>query len=144
MKENGNKVYVYPPSFKSYTEGQWVEVFPKGKDESLADAIKRVILPTNSPTDCLVTSNPPNLQSKYPQNYKTAVIGVPSDPNDDLSTLGPKWEKCHEPYVTENGISYFLEDTNHPDRFVYFSIGQYPISSGRPNQVWQDTISFTQ
>lgn len=76
----------------------------------------------------------------YPSTYQTATIDVPHAENDDLSTLSEKWQKCPEPYVSENGISYFLEDTNRPDKFVYFSIGQYAIDSGISNLMWQDTI----
>ena len=38
-------------------------------------------------------------------------------------------------------IAYFLADTAHPDRFVFFSIGQYGIPAGN-GHVWQQTLRF--
>ncbi|MDB5057684.1 MAG: hypothetical protein JWO59_1156, partial [Chloroflexi bacterium] len=39
------------------------------------------------------------------------------------------------------GISYFLADSRHPDKYLFFSIGQYPIAAGS-GKAWQDTIQF--
>jgi hypothetical protein len=39
------------------------------------------------------------------------------------------------------GIGYFQADTQHPDRFLFLSIGQYGILAGE-DQLWQATIRF--
>lgn len=142
IKEVGDKIYVYSSTIKDYTQGQWVEVFTKEPSDSLSEAIQQRFLKGYSLSDCFVAS-PTRISGKsYPSTYQTATIDVPHAENDDLSTLSEKWQKCPEPYVSENGISYFLEDTNRPDKFVYFSIGQYAIDSGISNLMWQDTIKF--
>lgn len=141
VKEEGNKIYVYISTMPKYTDGQWIEVFSKDKTDSLSGAIKKKFLTGYSSTNCFVTS-PTDYGKSYPNSYQTATIDVPKSPDEDMSTLSLKWQKCPEPYVAENGMSYFLEDTDHPDKFVYFSIGQYGIESGILNLMWQDTIKF--
>lgn len=143
--EEGDKVYVYAASItKNPQDGQWVEVFQKDPNLTLADAIKKQFLANYSSADCFVS-----LQSRYPDsvklpdNYEVAEISYPA-PSD---TTAPGWanaDKCPQMYTTTNGISYFAMDKNHPDKYAYFSIGQYGIPSGTTNKqsMWQDTFRF--
>jgi hypothetical protein len=39
-------------------------------------------------------------------------------------------------------MRYFLEDTNHPTKFLFFNIGQYGIM-GNEKQTWQETVKVT-
>lgn len=141
VKEEGNKIYVYNSTLKDYKEGQWVQVFSKESQQSLNDAVKRRFLANYSANDCFVSAYTPK-PSSYPATYRAAIIDVPHAEGDDLETLSQKWEKCPQPYVAENGISYFLEDPAHPTKYVYFSIGQYGIPSGINSKAWQDTLKF--
>lgn len=142
VKQIGNKVYVYSTSGKPES-GQWVEVFSKNSNQSLEDAIKEKILTGYSLTDCLVkaTVNPISGQV-LPASFVIAQINVPTGPNDDLGTITQKAEKCPVNYVATNGAAYFLMDKDHPDKFVFFSIGQYGIDSGITDKLWQNTITF--
>lgn len=142
-KELGNKVCVtYDPQDNTCSKGQFVEVFNKEKTQTLADAIKKQFLSNYSEKDCFVKTNltfSPNSNLAI-KNYEKAEIGFPasSDPND------PGWQnadKCPAVYTTTNGIAYFLMDKNHPDKFLFFSIGQYPITSEN-NKLWQETLTF--
>lgn len=141
-KQIGNKIYVYSTSGPA-EEGQYLEMFTKDKNASLIEAIKQKILVGYSLTDCLVkvAQNPVTGQS-YPAGYEIANITVPTGPNDGLEEMFEKTKKCPEKYVTTNGISYFLTDANHPDKFIYLSIGQYGIDSGIGDKLWQTTIKF--
>lgn len=141
VKEIGNKIYVYSTSGKP-EDGQYLEVFSKDKNQSLIDVIKQKILTGYSLTDCIVgTAKNPVTGQTYPASYEIAEINVPG-PFTDLEAQAAKASKCPEKYVTTNGISYFLEDSNHPDKFIYLSIGQYPIDSGIGDKLWQTTIKF--
>ncbi len=139
--ESGDKVYVFagntPP-----TQGQWVQVFQKAANDSLEDAIKKTLMKNYSPQDCLVvkTSNPVGGQTN-PPSYVFAKIDVPHLANEPLPTLTAKAQKCPQPYTAFGGIAYFMQDTNHPDRFLFFSIGQYAILSAN-NQPWQNSIKL--
>lgn len=134
VKEEGNKVYIFMEGTDP-NSGQWVEVFSKSKTDSLTDAIKKKFLVGYPEADCQVEekSAPPN---------QTAQIVVPADPGEGMDTLSAKWEKCPATYTSTNGLSYFLMNQDHKDKFVYFSIGQYGIPSGTGDVPWQDTIKF--
>lgn len=142
VKQIGNKIYVYSTSGKP-EEGQYLEMFSKDKNDSLVAAVKSKILAGYSLSDCLVkTAQSPVGGQGYPAGYELAEISVPTGPNDDLGTISEKANKCPEKYVTTNGISYFLTDINHPNKFIFLSIGQYGIDSGISDKLWQYTIKF--
>lgn len=137
-----NKIYVYQQNFNPES-GQFVEVFTKSENDTLKDAVKKRFLANISEKDCFVNSGA--YMKEYPALYETAIIdyAVPTDTGDQ-----PFWsygEKCPQDYSKTNGIRYFLEDTNHPDKFVFFSIGQYGIGASLDNNqlLWQHTIRFT-
>lgn len=135
--EEGNKAYVHVKSKSStnYTDGQWVEVFKKDRSETLEQAVQKKFLTDYSKSDCQIVI------SKVP-NFEIAQIKAPVSEGDNLEEMTVKSEKCPKTYTTINGLSYFLMDPKHPDKFVYFSIGQYGIPSGEGQQTWQDTIKF--
>lgn len=53
----------------------------------------------------------------------------------------PLARTCPQPHTVMGGIGYFQADTQHPDRFLFLSIGQYGILAGE-DQLWQATIRF--
>lgn len=133
---SGNKVYIYMGTKPE--EGQWVEVFQKDKNDTLAQAIKKQFLQGIADKDCFVVDS--NAQNKFPANYKLAEISFPYDPNSDIPMFATE-NKCPQTYTQSNGISFFLADTNHPDIFLFFSIGQYGINADG-GKMWQETIKF--
>ena len=141
VQESGDRVYVYalntPPA-----NGQWVQVFRKAPTTSLEDAIRAQVLQGYSPQDCFVVrSQDPVPGQTNPPTYQFARIDVPHQPGDGPGVLQAAAAKCPQPYAAVGGIAYFLADTAHPDRFVFFSIGQYAIPAGG-NRVWQQTLRF--
>lgn len=142
-KEVENRVYVYS-SNNSYDTGQYVEVFQKDPSDTLTEALNKDFLSSDSykancsVVDTLVYSN----QSEYPNSYQLANIKVKKETND-MEELFAELDKCPSPYTQSNGISYFLMDSEHPDKFLFFSIGQYVINAFETDTAWQDTIKFT-
>lgn len=124
------------------SHGQWVQIFKKNPKDTLVEAIKKQFLSHYSPNDCFVTSTPPDPnQNVYPASYETAVISFPKTEGTDA----PWWQnadKCPAIYTETNGIAYFLEDKTHPDKFLFFSIGQYAIMSAESGKPWNQTIKF--
>ncbi len=130
----GNKVFVYPLNTDPI-KGQSIQRFEKLPTETLEESIKRQILKGFSSTDCKVEVSQSN---KYQGGYMTAEISYPGATGKDA----PFWQNaslCNTTYDKTNGMRYFLYDTNHPDRFYFVDIGQYPILATE-NMTWQDTI----
>jgi hypothetical protein len=136
--ESGDRIYIGGPS------GQWVQVFPKEPSQSFENAIRERFLSGIDPNTCYVQSATYEWLAGVP-NVSGAVISFPISTNE----TEPWWsngEKCGN-YATTNGIAYFYYDARFPDRFYYFSIGQYGIPSGvqssSPNKLvaWQETFS---
>lgn len=133
--ESGDKVYVYPGT--EAETGQWVQVFTKDKNDTLAQAIEKRFLRDYDKKNCWVEL----LGTK--ESFETATIYYP--PNTDPN--GPWWENyknCPANYSAANGVSYFLMDQKHPDKLLFFSIGQYPIegSEKEDGPLWQETIKI--
>ncbi len=140
-KEVGDKVYVYMTNTDP-TTGQYVQVFPKSPGQSLVDAIKVQVLKGYSLQDCIpITINDPNRGFSEPASYDFAAITLPFGAKDTQEEIQTRAAKCPQPYAAVGGLAYFLADTQHPDKFLFFSIGQYYIPAGN-NQPWQTTIQF--
>jgi hypothetical protein len=140
-KEVGNKIYVYFAKYP-YTQGQYVEVFDKNSSDALDQAIKKQILVNISSSDCFVKNGNADKAAKFPSTFEVKTLGFPVDPNSDLPAFAQS-NKCPIPYAEANGISYFLGDTSHPLKFLFFSIGQFGIGADATGVVtWQDTIKF--
>lgn len=138
VKEVGNKIYIYADN-TSFDNGQFVEVLSKDKNDTLAEAIEKKFLNGISKNDCFVISENNNFKF-YPASYSTAEISYPEN-NDPNTGPGEIPAKCPQNYSRTNGIRYFLGDSNHPEKLLFISIGQYGISAGESIN-WQDTISF--
>lgn len=143
-KEIGDKIFIFmtqmPPE-----NGQWVQVYRKSADTSLEDAIKTQVLKGFSLSDCIVTIvNDPNqgvMGTELP-GTTFAMIKLPILPDDDMAVAQTKAAKCPQPYSAFGGIAYFMAFEDIPDRFVFFSIGQYMIPAEQ-DIPWQTTLRFT-
>lgn len=138
VKEVENKVYIGMSTTK-IEDGQFVEVFQKDPQDSLKDAIKKRFLAGKSETDCFVIDSPMKFNN-YPSTYQALEISFPKPTNNDEPWFASTG-KCFADYAQTNGIRYFLGDSQHPDKLLFFSIGQYGIDAG-PSLTWQDTIRF--
>ncbi|MCL4507858.1 MAG: hypothetical protein M1140_17880 [Chloroflexi bacterium] len=144
VKETGDRIYVYMAN-AAPDSGQWVKVYGKPIKTSLVDAIKSQILNGYSTSDCIVKQVPdPNAGngSKPAPGWSFAAIDVPRSADDDMGTLLAKVKKCPQTYLNVNGLAYFVTDANYPNRFLFFSIGQYSIPAEQ-NHPWQTTVQFT-
>jgi hypothetical protein len=138
--EQGDKIYVYPSNMEP-TAGQWVQVFEKRPDESLVDAITRLIMPGHPSEDCQVAKVADPIGGSQPSNYEYAGIVVRRAPGEDEAAVLPRWRTCPQPYTVVGGIGYFQADPQHPTKFLFLSIGQYAILAGK-DVPWQETIEF--
>ncbi len=136
-KEIGDKVYVYLSTWQP-EKGQYVQIFHKNPQESINQAIFRLIISGHNVEDCLLKDYKTD---KYPVGFQTFMMTVPQGPNDGLPELSAKAEKCPQPYTAIGGLAFFLYDPAFPDRFAFFSIGQYGIDS-EGGKMWQDTLRF--
>lgn len=131
--EEGGVVYV------GGRDGQSVEVFTKKADESLEQSIRRQILANYPSSLCTIDVVPSNIMS----GYQTAGIGYPESTGGDE----PWFENsklCNPDYARTNGIRYFLYTPEYPEKFFFFSIGQYAIlaepAGDGGGKTWQDTF----
>lgn len=141
-KEIGNKVCVtYDPQDNDCSKGQFVEVFTKSSNQTLEQTIKDKFLSNYSPNDCFVDTNITYPTKTQPAitSYNLAEISFPKSDDPNQSPWANA-DKCPAGYTSTNGISYFLMDKTHPDKYFFFSIGQYQISSEN-NKGWQDTLT---
>lgn len=138
VKEEGNRVYVGDKNTK-VEGGQYVEVFQKDPKESLNDAVKKKFLAGKSDNDCFVVPSKVKFII-YPKSFQAVEIAFLKPTGGQEPWWSPS-DKCNPDYEQTNGIRYFLGDSQHPDRFLFFSIGQYAIKAGA-DLAWQDTIRF--
>jgi hypothetical protein len=145
VEEKDNKIYVYyelknqkGELEKKIEDGQYVEVFTKDPEESLSEAITKKFLKGYSTKDCFVKTDG---KSELPNNFETATISFPIVENSpDDSPWWANADKCPKVYTSTNGVAYFAMDKNHPNKFLFFNIGQYLISAG--DKAWQETIQL--
>ena len=143
IKQDGNKIYVYNTKYP-YTQGQYLQYFPKNSSESLTQALQNQLLTGISPSDCFVKATQADKEANFPPSSEIKTLGFPVDENSDIPAFA-QTNKCPQPYAETNGLSYFLANTTHPQLFLFFSIGQYGIEvDSQTHQGWQDTIQFIQ
>lgn len=139
VTESGNKICLsYKLNDSECAAGQSVEVFEKGKSETLKVAIERIFLNGKDLNRCIVSISDPN---NYPATFVKGEIIFPKSEDVDMEKMAADTEYCSSDYSQTNGIRYFLEDKLHPTQFLFFSIGQYGISSEN-NKPWQETTTF--
>ena len=147
VEEIGDKVYVGPLRENGYPTGKYVQVFSKDQQDSITEAITKRFLQGYSKQDCIIeTYTDPH----EPATYQYADIRVPTTDNDSLATFLDKSAKCPPDTVSSNSNIYFLMDTAHPDKLLYFNLDQDNFGSGihiRSGSThielpWDQTIKF--
>jgi hypothetical protein len=154
-KEESDKVYTYADYHYSgfdYHNGIYVQVFHKDPQDDLATAFQKTILKGYSQKDCFVKKTISYM--KYITAYETAIITFPHDQN--AASINQEYiaasEKCPPTYTPTNYVAYFAMDKNHPEKFVFFKIGQssFPAepeknkSSNKADITWDETLQFLQ
>lgn len=113
--------------------GQSVEVFSKDSAQTLSEAIEEQFLVDYDPANCFVEDSLFGEDETGQYVFAQIAYPPPSDPNE------PIWanqEQCPVSYSRTNGVAYFMMNTEVPDRFVYFSIGQEAVASdGTPKEI---------
>jgi hypothetical protein len=148
ITEVGNKVYLNvrqdePPL------GKYVEVFLKNSTDSLSEAVRKQFLQGYSIQNCPVV--PANLEKSYFENSTYQYIQI-TIPLANSYQEGMQLEQKCPPTYTYNrrsGIVYFMMDTSHSGKFVFFNLGQdnflgKPTPSNDTTTTWDRTIKVLQ
>ncbi len=131
VREKENKIFVcLDPSTEDTSSCQYVEIFEKSPGQTLKEAIEEQFLKSYPSDKCWFEEI---RRENNPKGYQYATISYPTPWYDNR-------QYCPS-YSAANGVSYFMMDPRYPDRFVYFSIGQYYIGT-RNRESWQDTFEF--
>ncbi|KKS26228.1 MAG: hypothetical protein UU87_C0003G0148 [Parcubacteria group bacterium GW2011_GWA2_42_11] len=140
LKE-GNNIYV------GGKNGQYLKVLSKDPNLSAEEGIGKAILTGYPAEDCFINNrtNEQYIKDNFPNGYYyISPVDYPNIAKGDE----PFWigsGKCPNEYAKTNGIRYFLGDENHPDKFLFFSIGQYGIpldENNNDSKLWQSTVRF--
>ncbi|HYT43717.1 MAG TPA: hypothetical protein VEP90_15365, partial [Methylomirabilota bacterium] len=145
VQEVGDRVYLNarqdePPL------GKYVEVFSQNPSGSLEDAVKKQFLQGYSLDKCPVV--PANLNRTY-MNPAHEYVQI-TTPKIQVNNIGKELAavKLCPPIYTDSraGIVYFMMDHSHPDKFVFFNLGQDNIF-GKPTTsdvivTWDQTLRF--
>ncbi len=142
VKEVDNKIYVYFSTMKP-EEGQRVEIWSKPAGQSLVQAVTTNFL-ASSPAKCVAVME--DHSARNMGSYQTASITT-----KELLSKGDSYgveemfdsiQGCPPNYSVTNGSRYFAMDPAHPTKFMFFSIGQYPIAGDKADNTWQDTFTI--
>lgn len=116
---DGSRVYVYTSGTQA-NAGQYVDVFSKVSTDTTVMAAEKITVNDSQFQGCTFEVQ---AQTVYPPSYERVVPNCPDQQG--------------------GGMRYFLTDSLHPTRLLYFSIGQYGIpASDNPQLMWQDTLRF--
>ncbi|HRY60444.1 MAG TPA: hypothetical protein P5096_03620 [Patescibacteria group bacterium] len=143
--EEGDKIFINFEG-RPISDGQFVEVFNKDKRDTLVQAIEKKLLQGISKDKCWAnqTAAPSGTLNffnavEYPKSYiftSALKYPVPTNPEDPFFV---NMGDCPKEYAATNGIRAFMMDQNNPDRFFFFSIGQYYIAVEN-EPAWQETF----
>ena len=125
-----NTVYVGGKS------GQFVEVFTKDPAYTLKTAIEKKFLKDYPADRCFVNENQITQRGSW---VESSAIDYPRDQAD----YEPYWknsEDCPTAYAQSNGARFFMADTDHFDKFLFLSIGQYAILLADGQTEWYETV----
>ena len=123
-------------------KGQSLQIFTKEEKQTLAAAITAQLLGNIPKAQCYVEPLTRGKYSRPRTTFTYAQISYPNKAtNDDPFSLSTA-KNCPEAYRAMNGIRYFAMDRKHPEKFIFFNIGQYAISSGEKDQTWDETVRF--
>ena len=127
-KQEGNKFIICGE------DGQSVEIFRKGINQSLEEAIEEQFLKDSPPNMCWV---------KQEKNDKDGWIYASIDYPFGEDFEESPWEnrKFCSDYSKSNGVNGFRMDPEYPDRFVFFNIG-HDVLFTIDEKTWQSTFRF--
>lgn len=123
VKEEGNRIYV--------TNGgseQFVEIFSKNGDETMIDAINRILLKKFDKEKCIVVSK---LEKEQTKLYDSSTplwnlpIGKLYEIEDKTRQYVDDAYYCPMDYSQANGARYFVEDEDDKTKFYFYELGQY-------------------
>ncbi|HEX7042041.1 MAG TPA: hypothetical protein VF189_02235 [Patescibacteria group bacterium] len=162
VREIGNKIYLYssydPDKFNKPFKGtdqeflndksigyKYLEVFYKNPQESLSDAIKEKIFNNNLPNQCYIKTNTIDTEVREDMSYERAEILEYETPTTMKYTYQQNRDyilSCTSYAGNYIGESYFMINPQHPDRFLYISLGQDNVASGYKGYTWDGTIKI--
>lgn len=151
-REIGNKAYIYVDrtgSVQEVSDEKYVEVLSKNSGEGLEQVLQRTLKQDNLTQVCkVVITQPASLGRNYVNmsNYTIGSIGpIEINSDEEYQTIMSKKQKCEPRF--NGGAGYYLADSKHPNKYLYFSIGQDTFMSGVANKdgdeaSWDETIQF--
>ncbi len=150
VKQIGNKVYLYIDYTKKGdpTTGKFVEVFSKNPGDSLTEAVKKEFLQGYSSESCpIVPANLAKNTLNPARQYVQITVPVVSDGSMSKKLAEEKLCPPTYTYNRRTGLTYFMMDSSHPDKFVFFKIGQDNIWGAAPSSTgfgltWDQTLQF--
>ena len=108
-------------------EEQSVEVFTKNPKMTLEQAITERFLKGYDPEKCFVKIYDADIEVDAP-GYVAAGISFP-EPENPEDAWWTNNVDCPQNYSETNGVSYFLMNTEVPEKFVFVEVGQYAAAS---------------
>ena len=149
VDELGNTIYVHDdsPGASFSALSQHVIVFHKNSGVSFQQAIKdQLFYRKNDFKYCKIVVSK---DKRYPDSYRKAIVTSVSEP------FSPEFFKKRRNAKDFNGCpgtsigvkQFFLYDTNHPDKMLFFSLSleYFDILSGNKGKLekyWYDTVRF--
>lgn len=129
----GNKIY-FGEEPDPQSTGLYIEIFSKSPTDSIQTSITKTVLSGYNLSDCpIIVSSPP--RPNYPSTFETATLNYASD--NQAIGVGPRdSSKCPINYAPIEQDKYFLVDTQHPDKLLFFSRGQFSEFS------WGDNLTI--
>jgi hypothetical protein len=146
--EIGTKVFIHDVKLPP-TSGFNLEVFSKAPADTIDVAIKKRFLQGITEGYCQIQIIP-NLRKivspapDYPSTYSIARIIYTNYESKGWMATENDNHFCPKPYSYggNEGIIFFLADSNHPNKLIFINNGQSGISSGKQNESWYNTIRF--
>lgn len=132
VKEIGDKVYLYQVFQNGKnnfdTNNLSVQVLSKDPSQTLEEAVRQQFLQGYSAQTCLFKDNSGNTPGMPASDIRLSV--QPVDMNQNMGGV-PKTD-CPASLIGDNQNSYFLMDTAHPGKFLFFHIsgGNLPGNHG--------------
>ena len=123
VKEEWNRIYVTTGGSE-----QFVEIFSKMENETMVDAISRVLLTKFDKEKCVIISKTEKEQTKtYDSSTPlwTMPIGKLYEIEDKTRQYLDDAYYCPGDYSQANGARYFIEDENDKTKFYFYEFGQY-------------------
>ncbi len=116
---DASRVYVFFTG-SAPTNGQYVDVMSKLTTDSTLQAVSKITMSDPNYAGCTFSFK---AQTPYPSTYEEIIPTCPTKQSTNLT--------------------FFLGDSAHPDKLLFFSIGSTSIpSSSNPQVTWQDTLRF--